>query len=244
MSAPNPTPAPTEICKRRRVAERFRQLRKDCAMPVAFSDARGQTPADRKNVIEFMAAICADFDFKETTMALSASYYDLFMRCPFRPAYKDEMAGAICVLLAAKFGDLKFPSIAALLARLEGCFTRSEVVEAELGVLTALGWNLHATTPYTFLEQLKTVVDMCPGVKGRAGFFVAMSYLDHKILEFSPATVAVSALVCAQSQLLEKGKRKDVAVLCNVCDVCHSDVQLCTQILADYFEQTCGVAGE
>ena len=244
MSAPKPASAPTNICKRRRAAERLRQLRKDCARPVAFSDARGQTPANREKAIEFMAEICDDLDFKDTTMALAASYYDLFMSCPFRAACKDEMAGVVCVLLAAKFDDLKRPSIAALLGWLDEDVTSSDVAQAELGVLTALGWELHVTTPYTFLEQLEDVVEMCPGVKGRAGFLVAMSYFEHKILAFSPATVAVSALVCARSQLLKPYKSEYVAVLCTACDVQHADVELCTQFLVDHFEQVYGVSGE
>tara|TARA_B100001109_G_scaffold215789_1_gene184933 strand:+ start:11897 stop:12610 length:714 start_codon:yes stop_codon:yes gene_type:complete len=234
--------APTTPRKRLRSAHLFREMKRACRSPVPFDEKLDSD--NREKVVEFMDELCNDFKLKDTTHGLAVSYCDRFMRSRARPNYEDELIGMVCVLVAAKFDDVKFPSVDALIERVEGNFTRSQVREAELGVLRALGWRLHDTTPHSFLNELDAMITIAPPLRRRAEFFANMATYESRVLQFIPAVLALASLLGGRKQLFPLTATKTYdKMLCAVCGVSHSEVERCLEILLAHFARVFGDSG-
>ena len=65
------------------------------------------------------------------------------------------LVSIVCVLVASKFLELKVPALSELTSNFtQTKYTRTQLKDAELKLLSCLGWKLHHVTPHAFLERL------------------------------------------------------------------------------------------
>ena len=116
------------------------------------------------------------------TAGLAVTYFDRFLSATGGSLAKNrvQIVALTCTLLAAKFSEIKMPSLDDLCEVAHGLFTKAQLKETELETLRVLHWELHAVTPHAALEQLALLTnhtdDQSKTFIEHAEFFIDMSY--------------------------------------------------------------------
>ena len=116
------------------------------------------------------------------TAGLAVTYFDRFLSATGGSLAKNrvQIVALTCTLLAAKFSEIKMPSLDDLCEVAHGLFTKAQLKETELETLRVLHWELHAVTPHAALEQLAVLTnhtdDQSKTFIEHAEFFIDMSY--------------------------------------------------------------------
>jgi len=206
----------------------------------------------RESVVQFINEVCEDFGLMTQTAGLAVSYFDRFLSKTEQRGldkHRVQLLAITCTLIAAKFSEIKMPSLDDLCEVAHDKYTKAQLKEMELEALRVLQWELHAVTPHAALEQLAIVMnhtaDESKPFLEHAEFFIDMSYYEYQTLKFPPLVVAASALLCAWSHL---GNMKAVDFhmpqLCVLCGVAQHDLLRCKMILQEYFNTTFPKAAE
>ena len=116
------------------------------------------------------------------TAGLAVTYFDRFLSATGGSLAKNrvQIVALTCTLLAAKFSEIKMPSLDDLCEVAHGLFTKAQLKETELETLRVLHWELHAVTPHAALEQLALLTnhtdEQSKTFIEHAEFFIDMSY--------------------------------------------------------------------
>ena len=116
------------------------------------------------------------------TAGLAVTYFDRFLSATGGSLAKNrvQIVALTCTLLAAKFSEIKMPSLDDLCEVANGKYTKAQLKEMELETLRVLQWELHAVTPYAALEQLAIAIEHTDEQSKtfieHAEFFIDMSY--------------------------------------------------------------------
>ena len=116
------------------------------------------------------------------TAGLAVTYFDRFLSATGGSLAKNrvQIVALTCTLLAAKFSEIKMPSLDDLCEVAHGLFTKAQLKETELETLRVLHWELHAVTPHAALEQLAIIMnhtgEQSKPFLEHAEFFIDMSY--------------------------------------------------------------------
>eukprot|EP00964_Phaeocystis_antarctica_P158899 scaffold129776_cov57-Phaeocystis_antarctica.AAC.2 len=117
------------------------------------------------------------------TAGLAVSYFDRFLSKSERQGldkHRVQLLAITCTLIAAKFSEIKMPSLDDLCEVAHDKYSKAQLKEMELETLRVLHWELHAVTPHAALEQLAIIMnhteDQSKTFLEHAEFFIDMSY--------------------------------------------------------------------
>ena len=130
-----------------------------------------------------MFQVCEDFGLMTQTAGLAVSYFDRFVSKTERQGldkHRVQLLAITCTLIAAKFSEIKMPSLDDLCEVAHDKYTKAQLKEMELETLRVLHWELHAVTPHAALEQLAIIMnhtgEQSKPFLEHAEFFIDMSY--------------------------------------------------------------------
>ena len=130
-----------------------------------------------------MLQVCEDFGLMTQTAGLAVSYFDRFVSKTERQGldkHRVQLLAITCTLIAAKFSEIKMPSLDDLCEVAHDKYTKAQLKEMELETLRVLHWELHAVTPHAALEQLAIIMnhtgEQSKPFLEHAEFFIDMSY--------------------------------------------------------------------
>ena len=121
------------------------------------------------------------------TAGLAVSYFDRFLSKTEGglPKQRVQLMALTCTLIAAKFFEIKMPSLDDLCDVAHDKYSKAELKETELETLRVLAWELHAVTPHAALEQIAVIMnhteDQSKAFLEHAEFFIDMSYYVVRI---------------------------------------------------------------
>ena len=125
--------------------------------------------------------VCEDFQLLNATVGLAVSYFDRYLSSTDVRGLETgrvQLLAVTCVRLAAKFAEVKMPSLEDIVEIAQGVYTKAQLKEMELEVLRVLQWELHAVTPHAALEQLTIAIGRADKrvVLEHAEFYIDLSY--------------------------------------------------------------------
>lgn len=107
----------------------------------------------RPILVDWLMEVATDYRMHRQTLHLTIQYLDRFLaRTPLQ--VKPNMLqcyGTACISLAMKAEEQRVPRLSELTDFSKGAFTRSQLRQAEIDVLSALGWHLSVPTLFEFL---------------------------------------------------------------------------------------------
>ena len=134
--------------------------------------------------------MCEDFALEQRTAGRAVSYFDRYVSKVSDINRSEQglrkkrvqLLAMTCVLIAAKFSEVKMPGLDDLCAVAQDKFSKGELKAMELETLRVLQWELHAVTPHDALQQLAVVTNLSPEADkpllDHAEFFVDTSYYE------------------------------------------------------------------
>ncbi|TVU46229.1 hypothetical protein EJB05_05750, partial [Eragrostis curvula] len=185
-------------------------------MDAAERDDDGLTPARRAALVGWLVSAAECLEIHSRTLHLAVSCLDRFLSSA---AAADAVTIAAAALFAAAKYEEVWPPRAKHFVKVSrnghpfddgdnrgaACFTKTDLIEAEVVVLEALHHDLSAPTAYTFLEHFlerlraqQNTKDDDEDLPLLASYIAELGLLDYGMLRFRPSVVAASALLVAR----------------------------------------------
>lgn len=178
--------------------------------------AREQKMKNRRETIcEWLYQVIDQCDLSREIVAVSISFFDRYVAL-----VSSERADAVngCFLqlvaltslyLATKLDGQKGIQIDHLARLSSGRFSPKDIVDMELSMLNALGWNVHPPTAVSFVHKFLELLpdnatlsngdDLRPAVFEVARFFTELSVMDYQlsVAPHRPSTIAYASILNA-----------------------------------------------
>ena len=129
--------------------------------------------------------MCEDFALEPRTAGLAVTYFDRCVSSLGEQGLRKkrlQLLAMTCVLIAAKFSEVKMPGLEDLCEVAQNKFSKEELRAMELETLRVLQWKLYTVTPHAALQQLVILTDLASEADKplleHAEFFVDMSYYE------------------------------------------------------------------
>ena len=164
----HPPPGMMQLCHRESVVQFINEVpspppapnprsRRPARVPLAPLSLPLPSPAPRP-----LSQVCEDFGLMTQTAGLAVSYFDRFLTKTEQRGldkHRVQLLAITCTLIAAKFSEIKMPSLDDLCEVAHDKYTKAQLKEMELECLRVLQWELHAVTPHAALEQLAIIMN-------------------------------------------------------------------------------------
>ncbi|KAJ1889884.1 G1/S-specific cyclin-E1 [Kickxella alabastrina] len=108
----------------------------------------------RPILVDWLSEVAADYRMYRQTLHLTVQYLDRFLTHTSLVVDPSMLQcyGTACLSIAMKAEEHRVPSLSELTDFSKDAFTRDQLKQAEIDVLTALGWHLAAPTIFEFLS--------------------------------------------------------------------------------------------
>jgi len=151
-----------------------------------------------------------------------------------------QLASSACLLMAAKFEDVKMIPLSELVDVCECCSTSNpELADLELNILDVLDWQLNAKTPYNYVYDLAGFceVTLLDDFKDTVEYYIDNSPYCYDLLKFHPAVVASACLLKAwQDEPIDQITFKGyLRILAHACAAPCDQLRHAQEILDDGF---------
>jgi cyclin A len=148
----------------------------------------------RTILVDWLSEVVAAYKLAPQTLCLTVNYLDRFLSRSDIHRTKLQLVGITCLLVAAKFEEIRPILLEELLYICDNAFSRQEVMDMELMLLNQLRFLLFSRTPVFFLDRLTSHLNLPKTVVLRAQFFGELFLQEPAYLSFTPSLVAVSVL--------------------------------------------------
>lgn len=156
----------------------------------------------RTIVVDWLVAVCAQFDLPSDSLFLAVNLMDRFLSLRRCPKSKIQLIGTTCLMLATKLTDPYYPLPLDFLHVSGYAFSLRELLKAEEIVFEALGYNLTRPTTFNFVSyycHVSRCTDKRIGIF--AEYLATLSLLDYSLLKYMPSEIAASSVHLALSWL-------------------------------------------
>ncbi len=111
------------------------------------------TPQMRAILVDWLVDVAEAFRLERATLFVAVNYVDRFLER--RQVHRDklQLLGCVCMLLAAKFEETDAPAVDRFVYISNNTYTHAQMVEMELSVCKALGFNMTVSTAASFLGR-------------------------------------------------------------------------------------------
>ncbi|KAL8517536.1 hypothetical protein ACS0TY_015695 [Phlomoides rotata] len=142
----------------------------------------------------------------------AVNYLDRFIsldKCQEWKSWMFELLSVACLTVASKFNGTtsNFVNEFQMNHDLENSFAPSAIQKMELNLMTALGWRMNSTTPFSYIHLIvQRIHHDSEDLTQRVTELLLNALLDPKFLEFKQSVIAISAIRCiVEEELSESG---------------------------------------
>lgn len=108
------------------------------------------------------------------------------------------MVGIACVLIASKYEEIYAPEVRDFVYITDKSFTKEEILAMEYKILSTLNFDILSVSTYRFLERFHFVSQDNMKVFHLAQYFLELSLLEYKMLNYKSSLKAASSLYLAR----------------------------------------------
>lgn len=158
-------------------------------------------PTMRKVVASWMLEVCEDQRCENAVFPMAMNYFDRFLSLTNVQKKHLQLLGGVCLLMASKFRQTRSISVDNIVDYTDFSVTREDILNWELLVLSKLNWDMSATIPDDFVDQLLNRLHIegrdAEKVRKHAAIFISLCSTEHNFLEYSPSILASACIACS-----------------------------------------------
>ncbi|KFA81062.1 hypothetical protein S40288_09830 [Stachybotrys chartarum IBT 40288] len=158
----------------------------------------------RSDLIDWLVQVHARFRLRPETLFLTVNYMDRFLGCRAVSREKLQLVGAAALLIASKFGDVKYPSPHAIFRVMDEAYDMEDILKAERFMLGTLNFELGWPDPLGFLRRISKADNYDLETEKMAKYFLEVTIMDQRFVASPPSFLAAGAH-CLSRLLLNKG---------------------------------------
>lgn len=148
----------------------------------------------RAILIDWLVDVHLKFKLLPETLFLTVNIIDRYLGVTSIPRQKLQLVGVSAMLIATKYEEIYPPEVKDFEYVTDKAYNRSEILEMEGKIISALNFNLTFTSAFRFLERYAKVAGFDEKSFNLARYCLELSLIEYKMLKYIPSNLACSAI--------------------------------------------------
>ncbi|XP_068120438.1 G2/mitotic-specific cyclin-B1 [Hyperolius riggenbachi] len=155
----------------------------------------------RTILLDWMVQVHLRFKLLQETMFTAVSILDRFLQV--NPVSKKllQLAGVAALFIASKYEEIYYPAIADFVFVTDHTYTKAQIRNMEMQILTVLKFDVGRPIPLHFLRRASKIAKVEASLHTLAKYLMELAMLDYDMVHFRPSQVAAAAFCLSQKVL-------------------------------------------
>lgn len=161
-------------------------------------------PKMRSILVDWIVEVHLRFRLLPETLFLAINLMDRFMSKEAVQVDKLQLLATGSLFVAAKYEEVRSPSVKNYSYVTDGGYTEEEILDAERYILNILDFNLNYPNPMNFLRRISKADDYDIQTRTIGKYLLEISLMDPKLIGIKPSLCAAASMFLSR-RMLEKG---------------------------------------
>jgi cyclin B len=185
-------------------------------------------------LVDWLVEVHLKYKLRNETLFLTVKLIDLFLSKRRVARKRLQLVGVACTLVSAKFEEIFPPELRDLIYICDKAYTKDEILQMEIEVLTTVDFNLRPPTAVPFLDRFCRLNGCNESHRCLVQYLTELSLPEIKMIKYAPSHVAAAAVLLS-NKLLKK-QPSWPAVLASQPSYNESQVRSCAKELCTILE--------
>lgn len=156
------------------------------------------TPSMRSILIDWLVSVQVQFKLDHETLYKAIKLVDIYLMKVALPSKNLlQLLGITSLLVASKYGEANPPTIGDCVYVCEDTYSPGDVVNMEVEILKAVGFELGIPDSYSFLRRYAVCARVTREVAFLSRYILEFSMMNYVLISFSESKMAAAALFIA-----------------------------------------------
>jgi len=155
----------------------------------------------RSILVDWLVEVHRKYKLRVETLFLSIALIDRFLSRKTVLRRRLQLVGVCALLVASKFEDIHPPEVDDLIYVCDNAYTRDDMLDLEVSMLTALNFRITCPTVVHFLEPF-CQISQCDALhRNLAQYIAELALFELALLRYSPSHLAAASLLLSNTLL-------------------------------------------
>ncbi|XP_040195751.1 G2/mitotic-specific cyclin-B1 isoform X1 [Rana temporaria] len=183
----------------------LRDLEAERAVRPDYLKGKEITGNMRAILVDWLVQVHLRFKLLQETMFMTVSILDRFLQVNPVPKKSLQLAGVSAMFIASKYEEIYCPTIGDFSFVTDHTFTKSQIRNMEMQILTILNFDIGKPLPLHFLRRASKIGEVDAALHTLAKYLIELSMVDYEMVHFPPSQVAAAAF-CLSQKVLDGGE--------------------------------------
>jgi hypothetical protein len=151
----------------------------------------------RAMLFDWLVEIHCGFRLRTETLYLAFDIVDRYISVVSVTRRRFQLLGATALVIASKYEEMEHPELAKVAFLTHGACNRTDILDMETAVLSALDYRISNPTSYPFLRRFLFLVGAPRTTRLAAYYYLERSAQDYTLVNERPSRVAAAAVSLA-----------------------------------------------
>ncbi|KOG96409.1 B-type cyclin CLB5 DI49_5566 [Saccharomyces eubayanus] len=155
-------------------------------------------PSMRAILVDWLVEVHEKFQCYPETLFLSINLMDRFLAQNKVTMNKLQLLAVTSLFIAAKFEEVNLPKLAEYSYITDGAASKNDIKNAEMFMLTSLGFNIGWPNPLNFLRRISKADDYILTNRNTGKFILEYACCCHQFIHLPPSVISAMAMYIAR----------------------------------------------
>jgi len=155
----------------------------------------------RAILVDWLVEVHLKYRLRKETLFLCVNIIDRFLSKKTVSRRRLQLIGVTALFVAAKFEEIHAPEVRDFVYICDNAYSRDEILNAEVSMLTSLNFGVSCPTVMHFLEPLCKISQCNELQHSMAQYIAELALMELRMIQYSPSQIAAACLLLS-NQLL------------------------------------------
>jgi len=171
--------------------------------PDYMQDQSEINPKMRGILVDWLVEVHLKYKLRNETLFLSVKLIDLFLSKRRVARKRLQLVGVACTLVSAKYEEIFPPELRDLVYICDKAYSKEEILQMEIEVLTTVEFNLRPPTAVPFLDRFCRLNGCSEQHRYLVQYLTELAMPEIKMTKYTPSHLAAAAVLLS-NKLLKK----------------------------------------
>lgn len=152
----------------------------------------------RALLVDWLIQVHSRFQLLQETLYMTVAVLDRFLQVQPVTRKKLQLVGVTAMLIACKYEEMFVPMVGDFAYIADDAFTKAQIREMEMLILSELNFELGRPLPLHFLRRASKAGNADAEKHTLAKYFLELTLLDYDMVHYHPSETAAAALCLSQ----------------------------------------------
>lgn len=152
----------------------------------------------RALLVDWLIQVHSRFQLLQETLYMTVAILDRFLQVQPVTRRKLQLVGVTAMLIACKYEEMYVPMVGDFAYIADDAFTKAQIREMEMLMLSGLNFKLGRPLPLHFLRRASKAGNADAEKHTLAKYFLELTLLDYDMVHYHPSETAAAALCLSQ----------------------------------------------